>query len=72
MTGSPEKMVHIKLSAVSALAQTLWCYASLNHLPQAARALLQNSAQVSQMLDDLNQADFRNVHAWTPLKIEFF
>jgi regulatory factor X 1/2/3 len=61
MIGSPEKMVHIKVSAVSDLAQTLWYYASLNHLAQSAHAVPQNSAQVSQMLVDLNRVDFQNV-----------
>ncbi|KAG5854066.1 hypothetical protein ANANG_G00033570 [Anguilla anguilla] len=34
---------------------------SLNHLAQAARAVLQNTAQISQMLSDLNRVDFANV-----------
>ncbi|KDR21076.1 Transcription factor RFX3, partial [Zootermopsis nevadensis] len=61
MTGCPEEMVNIKVSAVSALAQTLRRYTSLNHLAQAARAVLQNSAQINQMLVDLNRVDFHNV-----------
>ncbi|GFG33837.1 hypothetical protein Cfor_11041, partial [Coptotermes formosanus] len=61
MTGCPEEMVHIKVSAVSALAQTLRRYTSLNHLAQAARAVLQNSSQIDQMLVDLNRVDFHNV-----------
>ena len=36
-------------------------YTGLNHLAQAARAVLQNSSQVSQMLNDLNKVDFTNV-----------
>ena len=36
-------------------------YTGLNHLAQAARAVLQNSSQVSQMLHDLNKVDFANV-----------
>lgn len=50
-----------KVSAVSALAQTLRRYTSLNHLAQAARAVLQNSSQITQMLADLNRVDFHNV-----------
>jgi len=46
---------------VSAFAQTLRRYTSLNHLAQAARAVLQNSAQINQMLADLNRVDFHNV-----------
>ncbi|XP_021921953.1 transcription factor RFX3-like [Zootermopsis nevadensis] len=61
MTGCPEEMVNIKVSAVSALAQSLWRYTSLNHLAQTARAILQNSAQINQMLVDLNRVDFHNV-----------
>eukprot|EP00731_Ephydatia_muelleri_P016075 Em0009g499a len=34
---------------------------SLNHLAQAARAVLQNPSQISQMLADLNRVDFANV-----------
>nr|CAD7256512.1 unnamed protein product [Timema shepardi] len=61
MQGCPEEMMHIKVSAVSAFAQTLRRYTSLNHLAQAARAVLQNSAQINQMLVDLNRVDFHNV-----------
>lgn len=61
MTGCPEKIVQIKISAVSAFSQTLRRYTSLNHLAQAARAVLQNSSQIAQMLNDLNRVDFHNV-----------
>ncbi|KAJ8888251.1 hypothetical protein PR048_007738 [Dryococelus australis] len=61
MSGCPEEMIHIKVSAVSAFAQTLRRYTSLNHLAQAARAVLQNSSQINQMLVDLNRVDFHNV-----------
>ncbi|XP_063230832.1 DNA-binding protein RFX2-like isoform X2 [Bacillus rossius redtenbacheri] len=61
MSGCPEEMLHIKVSAVSAFAQTLRRYTSLNHLAQAARAVLQNSSQINQMLVDLNRVDFHNV-----------
>lgn len=50
-----------QLTAVSAFAQTLRRYTSLNHLAQAARAVLQNSSQINQMLADLNRVDFHNV-----------
>lgn len=46
---------------VSAFAQTLRRYTSLNHLAQAARAVLQNTSQINQMLSDLNRVDFANV-----------
>jgi len=49
------------VTAVSAFAQTLRRYTSLNHLAQAARAVLQNYTQINQMLTDLNRVDFRNV-----------
>lgn len=57
----PKKMADIKVSTCSAFAQTLRRYTSLNHLAQAARAVLQNSSQISQMLTDLNRVDFANV-----------
>ena len=43
---------------MAAFAQTLRRYTSLNHLAQAARAVLQNPTQISQMLADLNRVDF--------------
>ncbi|XP_017893084.1 DNA-binding protein RFX2 isoform X3 [Ceratina calcarata] len=61
MADCPEEMTQIKLNAVSAFAQTLRRYTSLNHLAQAARAVLQNSSQINQMLADLNRVDFHNV-----------
>lgn len=61
MSGCPEKIVQIKLSSVTAFSQTLRRYTSLNHLAQAARAVLQNSSQIAQMLNDLNRVDFHNV-----------
>lgn len=61
MNGCPDKIIQIKLSAVSAFSQTLRRYTSLNHLAQAARAVLHNSTQISQMLNDLNRVDFHNV-----------
>ncbi|XP_050082639.1 DNA-binding protein RFX2 isoform X1 [Anopheles aquasalis] len=61
MSGCPEPIMAIKLSAVSAFGQTLRRYTSLNHLAQAARAVLQNGQQIAQMLSDLNRVDFRNV-----------
>ncbi|KAJ8315895.1 hypothetical protein KUTeg_006553 [Tegillarca granosa] len=61
MTGVPDDMIKTKVSAVSAFAQTLRRYTSLNHLAQAARAVLQNTSQINQMLTDLNRVDFANV-----------
>ena len=61
MVGVPERMVQIKSSSISALCQTLRRYTSLNHLAQAARAVLQNNIQITQMLSDLNRVDFHNV-----------
>lgn len=52
---------YLQLTAVSAFAQTLRRYTSLNHLAQAARAVLQNTSQINQMLTDLNRVDFHNV-----------
>ncbi|XP_061737284.1 MHC class II regulatory factor RFX1 isoform X4 [Nerophis ophidion] len=61
MMNIPEEMVRIKVVCVSSFSQTLRRYTSLNHLAQAARAVLQNSAQINQMLSDLNRVDFTNV-----------
>lgn len=61
MNSCPEEICKIKMSSVSALSQTLRRYTSLNHLAQAARAVLQNSSQIAQMLNDLNRVDFNNV-----------
>uniref|UniRef100_UPI0037E9B17A MHC class II regulatory factor RFX1 n=1 Tax=Semicossyphus pulcher TaxID=241346 RepID=UPI0037E9B17A len=61
MMNIPEEMVRIKVVCVGSFSQTLRRYTSLNHLAQAARAVLQNSAQISQMLSDLNRVDFTNV-----------
>ncbi|KAK1878248.1 MHC class II regulatory factor RFX1 [Dissostichus eleginoides] len=57
----PREMVRIKVTSANAFAQTLRRYTSLNHLAQAARAVLQNTAQINQMLSDLNRVDFANV-----------
>lgn len=51
----------LQLVCVGSFSQTLRRYTSLNHLAQAARAVLQNSAQINQMLSDLNRVDFNNV-----------
>ncbi|KAG1703687.1 MHC class II regulatory factor RFX1 [Nymphon striatum] len=61
MAKCPDDILKVKLSAVGAFAQTLRRYTSLNHLAQAARAVLQNSSQIHQMLADLNRVDFHNV-----------
>uniref|UniRef100_A0A671KPT1 MHC class II regulatory factor RFX1-like n=1 Tax=Sinocyclocheilus anshuiensis TaxID=1608454 RepID=A0A671KPT1_9TELE len=61
MINIPEEMVRIKIVCAGAFAQTLRRYTSLNHLAQAARAVLQNTAQIAQMLSDLNRVDFTNV-----------
>jgi len=53
--------VAVQVAVVSAFAQTLRRYTSLNHLAQAARAVLQNTSQINQMLSDLNRVDFANV-----------
>jgi regulatory factor X 1/2/3 len=63
----PEKLVTAKVSSVGAFGQNLRRYTSLNHLAQAARAVLQNPQQITQMLTDLNRVDFTNIQeqaAW--------
>ncbi|CAF99219.1 unnamed protein product [Tetraodon nigroviridis] len=59
--GPNQACVFPQIAAVSAFAQTLRRYTSLNHLAQAARAVLQNTSQINQMLSDLNRVDFANV-----------
>ncbi|KAL7396802.1 hypothetical protein ABVT39_012025 [Epinephelus coioides] len=61
MTSFPQEIIRTKVAVVSAFAQTLRRYTSLNHLAQAARAVLQNTSQINQMLSDLNRVDFANV-----------
>ncbi|KAG5888483.1 hypothetical protein JTB14_022109 [Gonioctena quinquepunctata] len=61
MAGAPGAMLQIKLTAVSAFSSSLRRYTSLNHLAQAARAVLHNSNQIGQMLADLNRVDFHSV-----------
>ncbi|XP_064296405.1 DNA-binding protein RFX2-like [Phalacrocorax carbo] len=61
MSELPPEIVRAKVGVVSAFAQTLRSYASLNHLAQATRAVLQNTSQINQMLGDLNRVDFTNV-----------
>ncbi|KAJ8928799.1 hypothetical protein NQ314_018587, partial [Rhamnusium bicolor] len=61
MAGAPVAMLQIKLTAVSAFSSSLRRYTSLNHLAQAARAVLHNSNQIGQMLADLNRVDFHSV-----------
>ena len=67
MIGLPEEAVKAKLGPAVAFAQTLRRYTSLNHLAQAARAVLQNQEHLQQMVADLNRVDFVNVQeqaAW--------
>ncbi|OAF66037.1 DNA-binding protein RFX2 [Intoshia linei] len=54
-------LIQNKVSAVVAFSQTLRRYTSLNHLAQAARAVIQNHTQINQMLSDLNKLDFANI-----------
>lgn len=58
---APRDLKSVKVAAVKALSQTLRRHTGLNHLAQAARAVLQNGGQVGQMLSDLNRVDFANV-----------
>ena len=67
-------MVLSQVCAVSAFAQMLRRYTSLNHLAQAARAVLHNSQQIQQMLADLNRVDFHHVQeqaSWVGLSFSF-
>ncbi|CAG11623.1 unnamed protein product, partial [Tetraodon nigroviridis] len=66
MSNFPQEIIRTKVAVVSAFAQTLRRYTSLNHLAQAARAVLQNTSQINQMLSDLNRVDFANVQVNLP------
>ncbi|ESN91548.1 hypothetical protein HELRODRAFT_70386, partial [Helobdella robusta] len=61
LSGVPQEILNIKMQAACALAQILRRYTSLNHLAQAARAVLLNQVQINQMLADINRIDFDNV-----------
>lgn len=61
LTGYDQNFIALKVGAVGAFSHTLRRYTSLNHLSSAARAVLQNQQQVSQMITDLNRVDFKNV-----------
>lgn len=61
LISSPFLFAVSQVTSANAFAQTLRRYTSLNHLAQAARAVLQNTAQINQMLSDLNRVDFANV-----------
>ncbi|XP_063532635.1 transcription factor RFX3 [Cydia strobilella] len=64
---APTAASRAQASAAAALAAALRRYTSLNHLAQAARAVLANQHQIQQMLSDLNRVDFRVVReqaAW--------
>ena len=63
--------ISFQINAVKSFAQTLRRYTGLNHLAQAARAVLQNSSQVSQMLNDLNKVDFANVQEQVQCRVYF-
>ena len=61
MQKAPEHLRVIKVTTVRSLSQALRRYTGLNHLAQAARAVLQNGSHIGQMLSDLNRVDFANV-----------
>lgn len=61
LEGYDETFITLKLEAVGAFSHTLRRYTSLNHLSSAARAVLQNQQQISQMINDLSRVDFKNV-----------
>ena len=55
------QLVDAKVVAVQEFCQALRRYTSLNHLAQAARALMQNEEQIDQMVNDMTRVDFNNV-----------
>ena len=61
VSASSPSTVSSQVVCVNSFSQMLRRYTSLNHLAQAAHAVLQNSAHINQMLSDLNRVDFNNV-----------
>ncbi|PAV81597.1 hypothetical protein WR25_03087 [Diploscapter pachys] len=61
MDGAPDAIVKKKLQAVRYMAQGLKRYTSLNHLAQAARAVLQKQEQVTAMFHDYVRVDITQV-----------
>lgn len=61
LVGYDENFIALKIGAVGAFSHALRRYTSLNHLSSAARAVLQNQQQISQMIADFNRVDFQNV-----------
>ena len=55
--------LNLQICAAKVLGQTLRRYTGLNHLAQAARAVLQSPAQIVQMKTDFGRVDFENVHS---------
>ncbi|KHJ93597.1 hypothetical protein OESDEN_06489 [Oesophagostomum dentatum] len=61
MQGAPEIIQKKKIQAVKYMAQGLRRYTSLNHLAQAARAVLQKPDQVTAMYNDYIRVDMQQV-----------
>ena len=61
MAELPPKAYRVKLNTVHAFSKLLRRYTSLNHLAQAARAVLQNAAQIQQMVEDIDRVDFKSI-----------
>ncbi|KAL6734990.1 hypothetical protein Aduo_005473 [Ancylostoma duodenale] len=61
MQGAPEIIQKKKIQAVKYMAQGLRRYTSLNHLAQAARAVLQKPDQVTAMYNDYVRVDMQQV-----------
>lgn len=61
MQGAPEIIQKKKIQAVKYMAQGLRRYTSLNHLAQAARAVLQKPDQVVAMYNDYIRVDMQQV-----------
>jgi len=67
LEGIPSPLSFMKMNLIRKFSQSLHKQASLNHLTQAARAVLQNQIQVAQMMVDWNRMDMDFIHeqsAW--------
>ena len=59
LKGVPKDIAEKKMTAVKSFGQMLRRYTGLNHLAQAARAVLQNSTQISQVKNDERLGDIQ-------------
>lgn len=62
LSGLPDKFITPRLNIVASFSQKLRRYTGLNHLAQAARAVLVNPQHMAQLLADYARIDFAGVY----------